>query len=216
MQEAVGSYSPWRLKKQLQNTPTHSNQQLVTPLEHFWTKFFCDCKKFDTNFFLLHYYTVLARSKLNNIWRFMYTSNNIHRNLPASDALQSVEYSIQAKMLNAALQNTLCYPCNTPEHRRNTFLGLYLAQRYAIWQGLEHCLVSLGACIHAAFMINSHSVLPQLNCLQLVTHFTHFTHFTGFQPQSGYWLGWILNASKFLPVKTSPIQHSISQLVSSS
>ena len=30
--------------------------------------------------------------------------------------------------LCAALLNTLCYPYNTPEHRRNTFLALYLAQ----------------------------------------------------------------------------------------
>ena len=153
MQEAVGSYFPWRLKKQLQNTPTHSNQQLVTSLEHFCTKFLCDCKKFDANFFL----ALIHRSKLNNIWCFMYTSSNIHRNLPASvvkNALQSVEYSSQAKMLNAALQK---YTYNTPEHRRNTFLGLYLAQGYTIWQGLEHCLVSLGACVHAAFMMNMQS-----------------------------------------------------------
>ena len=118
MQEAVGSYFPWRLKK----TPIHSNQQLVTPLENFWTKFLCDCKKLDANFFLLQYYTVLARSTLDNIWHFMYTSSNIHRNLPASvvkNGLQSEEYSIQAKILNAALQK---YTCNTSEHRRNTFL----------------------------------------------------------------------------------------------
>ena len=94
MQEAVGSYFPWRLKSSCK-TPQHIQ---TTPLEHFCTKFLCDCKKFDVNFFLLHYYTVLARSTLDNIWHFMYTSSNILRNLSASvvkNALQNVEYSIQ-------------------------------------------------------------------------------------------------------------------------
>jgi len=142
MQEAVGSYFPWRLKK----TPIHSNQQLVTPLENFWTKFLCDCKKLDANFFLLQYYTVLARSTLDNIWHFIYTSSNIHRNLPASvvkNGLQSEEYSIQAKILNAALQKytglPVQYTRTQKKHfsyirRNDTLYGKVLNIAWWVWE----------------------------------------------------------------------------------
>ena len=57
--------------------------------------------------------------------------SNILPALGVRNALQSVEYSIHPIFeisLSATLLNTLCYLCNTPEHRNNAFLGMYLVQ----------------------------------------------------------------------------------------
>ena len=80
-----------RNKRLFKNAPTHSNQQLAAPLEHFCAKLLGNCKEFDPEiFFFLHYFTVFTRSALPDIWRFMY---NICRNLTAlgvRNALRSV------------------------------------------------------------------------------------------------------------------------------
>jgi len=93
-----------------------------------------DSKEFDLEFFP-HYYTVFARSALKDIWRFMYTSSIICMSLAGlgvRNALWSRRTFNSSPIfeisLNAALLNTLRYPYNTPEHRRNTFLALNLAQ----------------------------------------------------------------------------------------
>ena len=70
--------------------------------------------------------------------------SNIHENLPASvvrNVLQSAETSCQDQFSrffkNAALQNTLGYLYKTPQHGRNAFLVLYLAQEKAIYIALR-------------------------------------------------------------------------------
>ena len=92
------------------------------------TKLLTDYKEFDPEIFSCTYYTIFARLARKDICRFMYTFSNIYRSLTAlgiRNALQSVECPIS---LHAALLSTLRYPYNTPEHRRNTFLALYLVQ----------------------------------------------------------------------------------------
>ena len=110
----------------------HSNQQLAAPLEHTAPNYSVTVKSLILIFFFffLHNYTVVARLAHKDIWRFVYIFSNICRNLTAlgvRNALWSIESSpILEISLNAALLNTLCYPYNTPEHRRNAFLALYL------------------------------------------------------------------------------------------
>ena len=128
-------YYSERNKRLFKNAPTHSNQQqLAAPLERFCAKLLGDCKEFDpetfsctTSRYLLgrHLKVSGALCILLVIFVGIYC---FRRKKCASDRITFDSSPIFEISSSAALLNTLYYPYNRPEHRRNASLALYLAQ----------------------------------------------------------------------------------------
>ena len=140
---------------------THSNQQLATQLKHtFAPNHSVTVKSLILKFFLA-------------LLHIMYTS--ICRNL---NCFRHKKYTLECRIFNssplfkislhAALLNTLHYAYNTPEHRRNTFLALYIRCKdersaFEIWQAPEHHPVSLPVFMQQQPLCTTSTIIAYVN-----------------------------------------------------